>query len=100
MKAFHYDNLESLKAHVLVFIAADNLAKHLEACHGEFHSRPSGMPGRKTNYPSRSTRTISFRDRMLPQFAALSFGEFFGIRTPHLGEPPYQRCTFEWFVER
>jgi transposase-like protein len=31
VKAFHYENLESLKAHVLAFVAAYNFAKHLKA---------------------------------------------------------------------
>ena len=31
VKTFHYDDLESLKAHVLGFVAAYNFAKHLKA---------------------------------------------------------------------
>jgi heme oxygenase len=31
VRAFHYDDLESLKAHVLSFVTADNFAKHLKA---------------------------------------------------------------------
>jgi hypothetical protein len=31
VKAFHYEDLESLKAHVLAFVAAYNFAKHLKA---------------------------------------------------------------------
>ncbi len=31
VKAFHYDDLESLKAHVLAFVTAYNFAKHLKA---------------------------------------------------------------------
>ena len=31
LKAFHYDSLESLKAHVLAFVTAYNFAKHLKA---------------------------------------------------------------------
>ncbi len=31
IKAFHYPDLESLKAHVLAFVSADNVAKHLKA---------------------------------------------------------------------
>ena len=31
IKAFHYPYLESLKAHVLVFVSAYNFAKHLKA---------------------------------------------------------------------
>jgi hypothetical protein len=31
VKVFHYDDLESLKAHVLAFITAHNFAKHLKA---------------------------------------------------------------------
>src|SRR5215218_7153003 len=33
IKAFHYLNLDALKAHVLTFIAAYNFAKHLKALH-------------------------------------------------------------------
>ena len=33
VKVFHYQDLESLKAHVLAFIAAYNFAKHLKALH-------------------------------------------------------------------
>ena len=31
VKDFHYENLESLKAHVLAFVTAYNFAKHLKA---------------------------------------------------------------------
>jgi transposase InsO family protein len=31
VKVFHYDNLHSLKAHVLAFVTAYNFAKHLKA---------------------------------------------------------------------
>lgn len=31
VKVYHYDDLESLKAHVLAFVAAYNFAKHLKA---------------------------------------------------------------------
>lgn len=31
VKVFHYDNLESIKAHVLAFVTAYNFAKHLKA---------------------------------------------------------------------
>jgi hypothetical protein len=31
LKLFHYPNIESLKAHVLAFVAAYNFAKHLKA---------------------------------------------------------------------
>ena len=31
VKAFHYDDLDSLKAHVLAFVMAYNFAKHLKA---------------------------------------------------------------------
>lgn len=31
IKAFHYSDLESLKAHVLTFVSAYNFAKHLKA---------------------------------------------------------------------
>ncbi len=31
IKAFHYPDLESLKAHVLAFVSACNFAKHLKA---------------------------------------------------------------------
>ena len=31
IKAFHYPDLDSLKAHVLAFVAAYNFAKHLKA---------------------------------------------------------------------
>ena len=31
VKLFHYDDLESLKAHVLAFVTAYNFAKHLKA---------------------------------------------------------------------
>jgi hypothetical protein len=31
IKAFHYDSLASLKAHVVAFVAAYNFAKHLKA---------------------------------------------------------------------
>ena len=31
IKAFHYPDLESLKAHVLAFVSAYNFAKHLKS---------------------------------------------------------------------
>ena len=31
VKTYHYDDLESLAAHVLAFVAATNFAKHLKA---------------------------------------------------------------------
>jgi hypothetical protein len=31
VKVFHYEDLESLKAHVLAFVAGYNFAKHLKA---------------------------------------------------------------------
>ena len=31
MKLFHYEDLESLKAHIIAFVAAYNFAKHLKA---------------------------------------------------------------------
>lgn len=31
VKVYHYDDLESLKAHVLAFVAAYNFAEHLKA---------------------------------------------------------------------
>lgn len=31
IKTYHYDDLESLKAHVLAFVTAYNFAKHLKA---------------------------------------------------------------------
>ena len=33
VKVFHFDDLESLEAHVLAFVAAFNFAKHLKALH-------------------------------------------------------------------
>jgi transposase InsO family protein len=33
VKVYHYDDLESLKAHVLAFVTAHNFAKHLKALH-------------------------------------------------------------------
>jgi transposase InsO family protein len=33
VKVFHYEDLESLKAHVLAFVAAYNFARHLKALH-------------------------------------------------------------------
>jgi hypothetical protein len=34
VKAFHYENLESLKAHILTFVTAYNFTKHLNALRG------------------------------------------------------------------
>jgi hypothetical protein len=31
VKVYHYDDLESLKAHILTFVTAHNFAKHLKA---------------------------------------------------------------------
>ncbi len=62
LKAFHYETLDSLKAHLDAFITAYNFAKHLNPSAGEHLSKPSAMPGLKTKRPSLSIRTISFRD--------------------------------------
>jgi hypothetical protein len=62
VKAFRYEDLESLKAHVLAFVTAYNLPKHLKALRGERPIRPSAMHGQTTPTPSKSTRAISFRD--------------------------------------
>ncbi|BCM87605.1 hypothetical protein mvi_60660 (plasmid) [Methylobacterium indicum] len=35
VKVFHYDDLQSLKAHVLAFVTAYNFAKHLKALCGK-----------------------------------------------------------------
>ena len=35
VKIYHYDDLESLKVHVVVFVTAYNFAKHLKSCDGE-----------------------------------------------------------------
>ena len=50
VKVFHYEDVESLKAHVLAFVAAYNFAKHLKALHWKtpFQSvcqSPSGKSG-------------------------------------------------------
>ena len=37
VRAFHYDDLESLKAHVLSFVTAYNFAKHLKALKWKTH---------------------------------------------------------------
>jgi transposase InsO family protein len=59
VKAFHYEDLESLKAHVLAFVAAYNFASTSRRCDGERPSRPSKTSGPRTQQPSKSTRTIS-----------------------------------------
>ena len=63
IKAFHYPDLESLKAHVLAFVSAHNFAKHLKALRGEPPSKPSATPGPRRPKPSSSTRATSSRDQ-------------------------------------
>jgi len=65
VKIFHYDDLHSLKAHVLAFVTAYNFAKHLKALNGERPIRSSARPGRKLPQSSKSIRTTSFRDHTL-----------------------------------
>jgi hypothetical protein len=50
VKVFHYDNLESLKAHVLAFVTAYNFAKHLNlvewrmSAWGQTQASPGVLP--------------------------------------------------------
>jgi hypothetical protein len=50
VKAFHYDDLESLKAHVLAFVTAYNFAKHLKAL--RWRTPYQAICGACTNDPS------------------------------------------------
>ena len=45
VKAFHYPDPDSLKAHVLAFVSAHNFAKHLKPYAGKHPSKPSARPG-------------------------------------------------------
>jgi len=63
IRAYHYDDLESLKAHVLSFVTTYNFAKHLKALRWKTPFQ-SICDAWKSN-PSarvRSIRTTSFRD--------------------------------------
>lgn len=62
VRAFHYETLDSLKAHLDAFITAYTFAKHLKSLGGEHLFKPSAMPERKTSISSSSARTTSFRD--------------------------------------
>ena len=61
-KAFHDTTAENLRAHVLAFLSADNLAKPLKALRWRPLSRFSATLGKQTQPCSRSTRTASSRD--------------------------------------
>jgi hypothetical protein len=63
VKAFHYDNLETLKAHVLAFVTTYNFAKHLKPCDGARPSRQYAMRGQKIRQSLRSNCTTSSRDQ-------------------------------------
>jgi transposase InsO family protein len=63
VRAFHYPNLDALRAHVLAFVSAYNFAKHLKALRWRTPSRRSATPGRRIPTSSRSARTTSSRDR-------------------------------------
>ena len=62
VKAFHYDDLHSLKAHVLAFVTAYNFAKHLKALKCEHPIRSYARPGQNFPQSSKLIRTTSFRD--------------------------------------
>ena len=55
VKVFHYDNLESLKAHVLAYVTAYNFAKHLNlvewrmSAWGQCAGRPARSRRRKSS---------------------------------------------------
>jgi hypothetical protein len=51
VRAFHYETLESLKAHLDGFTTAYNFAKHLKSLRCRTRSKPSAMPARKTPIP-------------------------------------------------
>lgn len=55
VKVYHYDDLESLKAHVVAFVAAYNFAKHLKALRWKtlYHDL-RGMDERPVNLQDRS----------------------------------------------
>jgi len=63
IKEFHYPDVESLKTHVLAFVSAYNLAKHLKALRWRTPSKPSAMPGRQRPTSSNLTRVTSSRDQ-------------------------------------
>jgi hypothetical protein len=72
VKVYHYDNLESLKAHVLAFITAYNFAKHLKAL--RWRTPYQLICEASTKDPSITSifkidRTSSFRDHT-PSLAA------------------------------
>src|SRR5438105_1298498 len=54
---------------------------------GEPRSKPSAMPGRKTQYPSPSTRTTSFRDHTPRQGESLQSPLSAEMCSHYLGDP-------------
>lgn len=65
VKVYHYENLESLKAHVLAFITAYNFAKHLKALRWRTPYQVICEAWAKDPSILRSIRIISFRDHTL-----------------------------------
>ena len=61
IKAFHYPDLEALKAHVLAFVPAYNFAKHLKALRWRTPFQAICDAWTKDPSSSRSTRTTSSR---------------------------------------
>ena len=68
VKVFHYDDLESLKAHVMAIVAATISPSTSRLCNGERHTKPSATHRPKTRHSLRSTRTSSFRTTQLASF--------------------------------
>ena len=62
VKVFHYDDLHSLKAHVLAFVTAYNFAKHLKALKWRTPYQVICEAWTKAPQSSKSIRTTSFRD--------------------------------------
>ncbi len=62
VKVSHYDDLQSLKAHVLAFVTDYNFAKHSKALRCKTPFQTICHAWTKIRTASRSTRTTSFRD--------------------------------------
>ena len=62
IRAYHYDDLESLKAHVLSFVTTYNFAKHLKALKWKTPFQSICDAWKSNPQRLRSIRTTSFRD--------------------------------------
>ena len=81
-KVFHYPDLESLKAHVLAFVAAYNFAKHLKALRWRTPYETLCQVWRKNHQSSNSIHVTSSRDQTPSSMERITCPLYVTIFTP------------------